>query len=291
VTPPRVATLLMAVLVAIIASGVAPALGAPTSACPGVDKSASCGVSAQPGPGQFHGVIAVPGAAWVLAKSARSGTSSGCGDCVWSLALSCPDAVPTDADGDCVAAGQGEVCDAGQQLYRLLLTTAAVVDVDEGRLCVGGGVEPIAIGDIAQRNAERYLRNARPPNLIVTTQPRSATLAGLRTYFQARTPDSLRPATVSGDGITETTTMSPVSVVWRWADDAASAVLPVTATTNHTYQASGVTMITLTTRWAATYTVTYQGVTLGPYNAIGQLTATQALSLPVRTSSPTLVSR
>jgi hypothetical protein len=273
-----------------LARGVAPA-AAHTAGCPGVAASASCGVIAQPGAARFHGLIAVPGADWVFARAATSGTSPGCGDCVWSIVVACPQATPASPDVECVAPATSPVCPATERLYRLYLTSGAGIDVAQGSICLGGDVQPVPVGDLAQQAAERYVRNVRPPDLLVTTKPRTATLAGLETYFEARAPGSLRPVDVSGDGIVEQVSLAPLDVLWQWGDGSGSGWAAPGSVTSHTYSSGGIVAATLTAHWGATYTITYQGVTLGPFDAVGRLTGTQPLTLAVRTSSPVLTRR
>ena len=129
-----------------------------------------------------------------------------------------------------------------------------------------------------------------PPDLDISTKPTAATLAGLATYFTARTPATLRPAPFGDGEITETITMAPSQTDWRWGDGSASGWATAAATVSHSYVHGGNAAVDLTARWGATYTITYQGETYGPYNAVGQLTKQQTLALPVRTSTPTLVS-
>ena len=63
------------------------------------------------------------------------------------------------------------------------------------------------------------------------------------------------------------------------------------STLSHDYTRGGLAAVVLTTRWGATYTITYEGQTFGPYNATGQLTKQQTLALAIDTSSPTLLSQ
>jgi hypothetical protein len=129
-----------------------------------------------------------------------------------------------------------------------------------------------------------------PPDLIVATRPRAATLAGLPTYFRARPPASLRPAPFGGPDITETITIAATRADWRWGDGSASGWTSAGSTHRHSYLHGGTAPGRLRTRWDATYTITYAGQTFGPYHAKGHLMKRQTFTLPVRTSSPTLVS-
>jgi hypothetical protein len=85
--------------------------------------------------------------------------------------------------------------------------------------------------------------------------------------------------------------VAPRITDWRWGDGSASGWASTTAVATHAYSRGGTDNVRLTTRWGATYTITYEGRIYGPYAATGQLTKQQTLGLAVDTSSPTLVSR
>jgi hypothetical protein len=241
----------------------------------------------------FHGALAVTGSPWVLLTSSREGTTPGCGDCIWTVVLACPDESPTDPESlrACASASDSAICRPGRLLYRVYLTTAAFIDRVEGTVCLGGTDQPVPIGDVARIDVDRYLRDVTPPDLDIATRPTEATLAGLPTYFSASTPRTLAVVRFGGPTITEAITIAPTRVTWRWGDGSEPTVAPATAVATHAYRHGGVPRGSLATRWAATYTVTYDGQTLGPYDADRQLTRRQAFRLPVHTSSPVLVSR
>jgi hypothetical protein len=250
------------------------------------------GVTADPHQGDFHGLIAVTGIPWVLRKSAHSGTKAGCGDCEWTLIAACPRNDPTDPGAArlCRQATNAATCRHGV-LERLYLSDA---DADYrliATLCMRGTNDVVPIGDRARADVTRYLRNVTPPDLVISTRPRLATLAGLSTRFQARTPTRLRPAPFGDGEITETITIAPLRSDWRWGDGDSSGWVATTPTQSHRYLAGGVERGGLTTRWGATYTITFEGVTLGPYDAVGRLTRQQSFRLPVHTSTPHLVSQ
>jgi hypothetical protein len=257
--------------------------------CAGLSTT-TCGLNGSAG--NFHGLIAVDGAPWVLNLAGHGGTTAGCGDCSWSTVLACHTESPTNPGGppDCAAANIAAGCPKGQLSFRLYLTTDAATDTFEGLICLGGGQGVIPIGDQAKADVDRYLKDVIPPNLEIATNPRAATLAGLETYFSATTPATLVPAPFGGPQITETITIAPIRADWRWGDGTASGWEPATADPTHSYVHGGTAIVTLSARWGATYTVTYQGETFGPYDAVGQLTKRQTRTMAVHTSSPTLVS-
>jgi hypothetical protein len=284
-------TFLLLVLVTTFAmSGVAN--GSASDPCGSLSVTTTCGTHAEGAVGDFHGLIAVRGAPWVLNVAGRSGSTPGCGDCTWSIVLACSFDSPSDPGTPlgCTPARGSAGCPGRQLLYRLYLSTDAAPDTLEGTLCLGGRVQPVPIGDHAAGDVQRYLKDVVPPNLDVTTKPKVATLAGLTTYFAAETPSTLRPAPFGGGDITETITLAPSRADWSWGDGAGSGWAPAATNVTHSYARGGTARVDLTTRWGATYTITYQGRTFGPYDAVGQLTKQQTLTLPVRTSSPTLVS-
>lgn len=275
----------LAVAIVGVAGAVVPPAHAGATSCG--DLSSSCGVTGQGN--HFHGVLAVTGQPWVLGLSTRSG-SAGCGDCTWSMVPACLIEHAGQPDTLCDGATAAPACAPGEVLYRLYLSTAALVDRDEGVICIGGDHQPVAVGDIALADVARYLDDLTPPDLVVATRPRDATLAGLLTYFKAR-PPALPPSRFGGPTVTETITIRPVQLRWWWGDGDASPWLPAAATASHTYLAGGLTDGSLETRWHATYTVSYAGLTLGPYDADREITERQRFRLPVHTSNPTLVSR
>src|SRR4051794_19428897 len=140
--------------------------------------------------GDFHGLIAVNGQPNVLATAARSGTSAGCGDCVWTLVMMCLANSPNDPHNQqpCVGAGRSLKCRPGQTAFRLYLSTADVSNELVDTLCLGGIDDVIPVGDIAAADVARYLKDVTPPPLIFRTQPPRSAIAGLPTYFMLRPP-------------------------------------------------------------------------------------------------------
>jgi hypothetical protein len=287
----RLAALAAGIAVAVLVlATAATARAMPTKPCGGFDEG-PCGVHAAQDAGDFHGLIAVSDAPWVLNLAGHGGTTPGCGDCSWSLVLACASAAPGDPGSPaCVPASISATCEPHQLLYRLYLTTDAVTDALEGTLCLGGVIEPIPISERAAGDVRRYLQDVVPPNLDITTSPSAATLAGLPTYFVARVPSTLAPAPFGGDQITETITIAPIRSDWRWGDGTASGWTADAATLTHSYAHGGNAIVRLTTRWGANYTITFQGEVFGPYQAVGTLRKQQNLTLPVDTANPTLVS-
>jgi hypothetical protein len=283
----RLAFALAVVLTTLL--GVAPAAHS-AAHCAGVAGS-DCGVHSDGT--HFHGLIAVHGSPWVLADAAASGTEAGCGDCRWTIAIACPNESLSDPNTSqaCAAASKSPICQPGQLLYRVYLTTAAFLDRVEGTVCIGGQDQVIDIGDRAAGDVARYLKNVIPPDLVIVTEPATATLAGLPTHFRARPPTRLVPVPFGGDGITETITIVAATVDWRWGDREASGWVPAGRALRHTYHRGAVAHGRLTTRWDATYTITYGGDTFGPFDAKGRVVKSQPFRLAVRTSSPVLVSR
>jgi hypothetical protein len=282
---------LVATLVAIMAAVCLPASAARAAKCGGFN-SGSCGVGSNPIAGDFHGVIAVHNVPWVLELSSHAGSKAGCADCSWTVLLDChtQSASNPGPAQDCTGANNSANCHRPQLRYQLLLSTDAVTDELVGTLCLGGGVDPIPLGDHAAGDVRRYLRDVTPPNLAISTKPKAAALAGLATFFTARSPE-LRPAPFGDGEITETITIAPIRSDWRWGDGSRSGWTAAATTVTHTYLSGGSDAVRLSTRWGATYTITFEGQTVGPYDAVGQLTKEQRISLAVLTSTPTLVSR
>jgi hypothetical protein len=282
-------TWLAVVATPVVLLAAASAAAAASRGCGSLD-SGRCGVTTSGN--HFHGLIAVGGSPWVLDEAAHAGSRPGCGDCSWSLVLACPDASPNDPAGtSCAAAADSPACRPGERLYRVYLSTDTELDRVQGTVCIGGADQVVPVGVIARADVERYLRNVTPPRLLVRTRPAGATLAGLPTFFTAMPPRSLAPAPFGGPTVTETITIRALGVTWRWGDGSSSGWTEASGTVAHTYDRGGPASGSLTTRWVATYTVSFAGAEFGPYDAARRLTQRQRFGLPVRTSSPVLVSR
>src|SRR4051794_19418420 len=90
--------LVSSLFLASLAVVMAPSLGVAQDSPPCGSRSGQpCGgVTADPLQGEFHGLIAVKGRPDVLATAAHSGTTAGCGDCVWTLVMMCVTNTPGD---------------------------------------------------------------------------------------------------------------------------------------------------------------------------------------------------
>src|SRR3954471_11015292 len=268
--------------------------------CGGI-AATECGLVADTWQGNFHGLIAVKGQPDVLANAAHSGTAAGCGDCVWTLVLMCVANTPTDPHNQqpCVGAGQSPKCRPGQTAFRLYLTTAAVTNELVQTLCLGGIDDVIPVGDIAAADVARYIKDVTPPAVVLRTQPPREAIAGLPAYFIVRPPVDLRPTRLdsSNQDIVETITIAPLHYAWSWGDDTADletddagAPYPDGHVT-HTYASGGRVRGSVTMQWGATYMITTEGQTFGPYDATGGVVPlTQIFTLPVATAHSHLVS-
>ncbi len=256
-------------------------------------STTACGVGANQNAGEFHGLLAVRGVPWVLDLAARSGTQQACGDCSWTLMLACASASPGDPTSinACTGASTTGNCRKGQLLYKIYLSTDAVADRVVGTVCLGGPQQPVPVGTKAFGDVRRYLKDVTPPDLDISTSPSGATLAGLATFFTASVPGSLTPVPFGSGEVTETITLDATVADWHWGDGSTSGWLSASTPLAHSYLHGGIARLTLRTRWGATYTISYQGETFGPYDATGRLVRVQRLALPVDTSAPTLVSR
>lgn len=281
----------LCLMVAILAL---PAQAEASKGCPVGWQEGTCGAQADPAAGTFHGLIAVTSDASLLEKAAHSGNEPGCGDCVWTVVPDCPNASPDNPGGagNCATAMQNPLCKKHQSAERVFLSTRTSGFVNEGVYCVGGGSRIVAVGDIARTDVDRYLKNVTPPDLTIRFDP-GTSLAGLPTKVSAEPPGSLRPAPFGGRGVTETITVSPAREQWQWGDGTATAFTPTAAgliEARHTYASGGHLVAQVATTWGATYTITFQGRTFGPYDAAGTLSRTQARAVTVATSTPVLVS-
>jgi hypothetical protein len=260
--------------------------------CTGVYETTCNGqVQADQPHGDFHGLIAIDGEPSVLATAAHSGTEPGCGDCTWTLVTACYNSGPLtpDPSRDCDEAARNPTCNRGV-LQRLYLSDDAVQFEDAGTFCLRHHNHLIPIGDLARADVGRYLKDVTPPDLDLVTKPKDETLAGLPTYFSAAPPARLRPHPFGNGAVTETISIAPKRADWVWGDGQRSGWVAATVRETHDYVHGGTAHGSVTTRWGATYTISYEGRTFGPYDAVGLLTKRQAFRLPVDTSSPTLVS-
>jgi hypothetical protein len=267
------------------------AVADPPGTCGGILGS-HCGAESDPNKGEFHGLIAITGMPAVFETTSHSGTKAGCGDCEWTLIAACPSNDPSNPGHAtlCQGAVNAPTCRRGV-LERLYLSDADTEYRLVDTLCLQKTNRVIPVGNIAFGDVLRYLRDVTPPNLVITTQPRQATLAGLPTRFRAAPPAQLRPAPFGNGEVTETITIAPIRSNWLWGDGYATGWVATAPTQTHRYLAGGVEHGGLTTQWGATYTITFEGVTLGPYDATGRLTRQQAFRLPVHTSTPHLTSQ
>lgn len=284
-----IAALAITALTSVAALRLAPSAAAD---CGDLPPTVNCGVGADPSDGYFHGVIGVTGQDWVLDLSSHAGNSPACGDCVWTIELECPETSPSQPDPTgCTGMSAGYQCPPDALPYRLYLTTSTVTDEVVGTVCLGGSYHVVLVSEDADADVDRYLHDASPPDLVIHRRPSGATLAGLATYFTAEVPDhGLGPIGFGDSTVSETITLVPEQVDWDYGDGASSGWQPVDAEVAHRYLARGVLPGVLTTRWGATYTATFEGRTVGPYDATGTLDHPQPFVERVDTSSPVLVS-
>lgn len=259
--------------------------------CGTLPVSVDCGATADPPDGYFHGLIGVTGQDWVLDLASRSGDSVGCGDCVWMIALDCPQTNPERPDDSAGCAGMsGAQCPPETLPFRLYLTTATITNEAVGDVCLGGDRQIVLVGEDAESDVERYVDAVTPPDLLIQRRPHGPTLTGLTTFFRAAAPaDRLGPYSFGGPTVSEAIRLVPEQVSWAFGDDAFSGWQPVEAVARHRYLNGGVLDGTLTTRWSASYTATFEGHTVGPFPAKGTLDHPQAFVVPVDTSRPVLV--
>ncbi len=286
------ATVGVLTLAAVTATALAGARSASGGSCGDLPVSVDCGTSSDPDGGYFHGLIGVTGQSWVLDVASRSGNSPGCADCTWSIALDCPQTSPGNPDSSIGCAGMvaGAQCPPDAVPFRLYLTTTTVADELIGRICLGGTSQIVLVSEDADSDVERYLHDVTPPDLVVHRRPHGATLTGLPTYFTASVPvGGLGPVSFGSADLRESITLEPRQVDWAWGDGTASGWMPVDATAEHRYLARGVEPGILTTRWSATYTATFEGHTVGPFPASGELDHPQPFTERVDTSTPVLV--
>ena len=240
--------------------------------------------------GTYHGLIAITGDASFLQREQASTGSEGCSDCIWTLVIDCQMNQPgTGSQVECGSAQQNPQCHRGQLAEKLFLSRPGHGFGMVGVYCIGGGNRIVPIGDIARADVERYLKDVKPPSLDITFDP-GTSLSGLATRVRARPDRRLRAVPFGGQGVTETIKLAPVRQVWRWGDGQTATFTAATVRTTHTYVRGGHLTATVTTTWGATYTITYQGLTLGPYDATGQLTGQQSRPVTVVTSTPVLIS-
>jgi hypothetical protein len=164
-------------LIAFVAS-TSMALAAPLDGPCGTFENSDCGVSSNAQEGQFHGLIAITGMPSVFETTSHSGTKAGCGDCEWTLIAACPSNDPGNPGHAtlCQGAINAPTCRRGV-LERLYLSDADTQYRLVDTLCLKKTNRVIPIGNIAFGDVQRYLRDVTPPDLVITTQPRQATLS------------------------------------------------------------------------------------------------------------------
>jgi hypothetical protein len=240
--------------------------------------------------GQFRGLIAINGDASLLKREASLAGSNGCDDCLWQVTVACQNNEPGDGrQSGCRGAVDYPTCRKRQLAERIFLARSGTGYGDVGIYCLGRGNRIVPIGEIAKGDVERYLKDVRPPNLTISFDP-GTSLAGLATKVRAAPDRALRPVPFGGQGVTETIKLAPVSQTWNWGDGQTATFTEASIRTSHTYATGGHLTASVTTTWGATYTLTYQGLTFGPYDATGRLTGRQTRAVTVVTSTPVLVS-
>jgi hypothetical protein len=78
-------------------------------------------------------------------------------------------------------------------------------------------------------------------------------------------------------------------MAWQWGDGESSDWLAVGATVTHRYLAAGTVTVTLTTEWSATYVASFDGQTVGPFDATGVIDRDQTSVERIDSSRPVLV--
>lgn len=249
----------------------------------------ACGyLGINPSQGHFSGLLALSRDPSFLRQEASYG-STGCVECSWTLVLDCQSNQPGGDSVDCGPAHQNPQCRRGQVAEKVFLSRPGHGYGLVGIYCLGRGNRIVPIGEIAKGDVERYLKDVRPPTLTISFNP-GTSLAGLATRVRARPDRALRPVPFGGQGVTETIKLAPVHQTWDWGDGQTVTFTDASIRTSHTYAAGGHLTASVATTWGATYTLTYQGLTFGPYAATGRLTGRQARPVTVVTSTPVLVS-
>lgn len=290
---------LFLLLVVVLASASTSVLAGGSSPCldpnnPSCDQHS---VTADQAEGDFHGLIAVNGQPDVLALAARSGSQPGCGDCSWTLVIACVLDTPLDPHNqiNCAGATGGQRCPRNQTAYRLYLTTNDTANRLVDTLCLGSPRDVIPVGDQAQADVERYLKDVVPPQMQITVQPPNGVLSNLPAYFQAQQP-ALHPQQFGGPQVTETITITAAHYTWEWGDNTAPLATDdpggpyPDGQVTHTYDSAAHVTVALTTEWSATYTITVAGDTFGPYNATGTVQRTQRFPIVVDRARSHLIS-
>lgn len=248
-----------------------------------------CGyLGADPSQGEFLGLIALSHDPQFLRHEASLTTDS-CAHCRWTLVVDCRTNLPDGEETDCGPAHQNPQCRRGQVAEKVFLSRPGSGYGMVGIYCIGRGNRIVPVGEIAKGDVERYLKDVRPPDLRISFDP-ATSLAGLATRVRAQPERALRPVPFGGQGVTETIKLAPVHQTWRWGDGEADTFTNASIRTSHTYTTGGHLTAAVTTTWGATYTLTYQGLTFGPYDATGRLTGRQTRPVTVVTSTPVLVS-
>jgi hypothetical protein len=266
----------------------AAAVAAPDDHCGGLFNP--CGsLGADPSAHDFRGLIAISHDPPFLESERSLAARDGCADCVWVLYEDCQTNIPGGHQVDCRSAHNNPACRKGQLAERVFLSRPGHGYGMVGVYCLGKGNRIIPLGQIAKADVDRYLKDVRPPDLEIRFDP-GTSLAGLATHITARPDSTLRPVPFGGQGVTETIRLNATRQDWNFGDGQTATFTDASVHTSHTYAAGGHLRATVRTSWGATYTITYQGITLGPYDATGHITGRQTRPVTVVTSTPVLVS-
>jgi hypothetical protein len=143
-----------------------------------------------------------------------------------------------------------------------------------GTACIGGANTPVTLADLSVNAGQVYRDQLKPGAASISPQPANGPwLVNTASYFAASGTGPLS-GTFGPAGARLTISATP-TYVWAWGDGSE----PYQTTSrggpypdgdvHHEYTAPGSRTVTLTTRWAATFTVATAIGTFGPYDVPG----------------------
>lgn len=259
------------------------------------DMPVLCGAEST-GRGTYQGIVIVPGLHTGDGAGHGNG-ASGCADCEWSLVPACSVNSPENgADALCGAAVS--ICRSRGDdgiFYWVFVRRPGEGWHQVGTACIGASNPVVTLADLRADAAQRYRDEVRPNAATIDPQPANGPwVVNLAAYFAASGAQTTTK-TFGPDGARMTITATP-TYVWDFGDGS-----PPYETTDvggpypdgsvhHVYRTDGTRTVTLTTRWAATFTVTTAFGTYGPWDVPGApIAPTSTRTIQVREGRAVLV--
>jgi hypothetical protein len=232
--------------------------------------------------------VQFPGVSADSALGKATAAHANCSGCEWVISPACM----ANAAGDSAACvGATIACaEADAIQYRVYFrpsATAAWQLIDS--ICLGPTERPASVADVGELVRERVVTLL--PDAEPSFQPRDGGIVNLPTIFAAGEPGTIEPAPFDVLGFTVEVT---ATARWEWTFEPGTTQEFTVAggaypddSVSHTYARPGGRNVTVTTYWAAEFTVDGQGPFAVPGPEISKTAG--PIAVPVREASSQLV--